>query len=193
MRSKWNITALRQAAIERASGRAIFRLCPTAQRQSAPSSRKPPKPPFDGAKPWQCSVYYFWWRYLREQRSLYAVLPSSGGRGKFAKLYRDFGDVRGDDFWAWWKAHQHLFSEPPANHTKVVEERQAVKSRRLRDRSQFRLDIPVVVGNAADQATAASFNEAPRKADDRQQGSISSRDQACLEQPSHSFAGLGRS
>ena len=84
------------------------------------TKRKPPKPPFRGAKPWQCSVYYFWWEYLRENE-IYLRCCANGGRGKLWKLYRDFGDVRDDNFWAWWRTHDHLFSEPLPKRTEVVE------------------------------------------------------------------------
>ena len=29
------------------------------------SKRVLPPPPFPEAEPWQCSVYYYWWEYLR--------------------------------------------------------------------------------------------------------------------------------
>ena len=78
------------------------------------SKRKLPNPPFHGAKPWQCSVYYFWWEYLRRHEG-YRDTCHSGGEGEYADLYADFGDVHAnDDFWAWWRAHQHLFCEPPS-------------------------------------------------------------------------------
>jgi hypothetical protein len=119
MQSKWNIRPS-SSRMERASGRRFFVYAPPL-KGARQSKRKPPKPPFNGAKPWQSSVYYFWWKYLRENIG-YMQCCMTGGRGKFAKLYRDFGDVRNDDFWTWWKAHQCLFSEPPADHTKVIED-----------------------------------------------------------------------
>ena len=39
-----------------------------------------------------------------------------GGKGKLAKLYEDFGDVRSDDFHAWWTTDRRgarLFGEKP--------------------------------------------------------------------------------
>lgn len=39
-----------------------------------------------------------------------------GGKGKLAKLYEDFGDVRSDDFQAWWTTDRRgarLFGEKP--------------------------------------------------------------------------------
>lgn len=141
MRSKWNKRPS-ASRIERESGKRFFVYAPPLKGISA-SSRKPPKPPFNGAKPWQCSVYYFWWKYLRKNEG-YMQCCLSGGRGKFATLYRDFGDVRNDDFWAWWKTHQHLFSEPPANHTKIIEDNKPLNHE---DYAMIAvpIDIPVVL------------------------------------------------
>jgi len=67
--------------------------------------------PFAEAKSWQCSVYYFWWRFLREHQG-YRDCCEKGGEGAYADLYRDFGDIRGNDFRSWWKnIGRHLFSE----------------------------------------------------------------------------------
>jgi hypothetical protein len=67
---------------------------------------------------WKKSVYYWWWAYLK-RNSEYIACCDSGGRGKLAKLYADFGDVRGDDFKAWWTFKvdgedrgAYLFAEP---------------------------------------------------------------------------------
>ena len=47
----------------------------------------------------------------------YTACCERGGRGKHAKLYKDFGDVRSDDFRTWWGAPNnkgdYLFSEQP--------------------------------------------------------------------------------
>ena len=46
----------------------------------------------------------------------YLACCERGGKGKLAKLYEDFGDVRGDDFHAWWttdKRGARLFGEKP--------------------------------------------------------------------------------
>lgn len=47
------------------------------------------------------SVYYWWWAYLK-RNSEYIKCCDAGGKGKLARLYTDFGDVRSDDFRAWW-------------------------------------------------------------------------------------------
>lgn len=65
------------------------------------------------------SVYYWWWAYLKRNKE-YLACCESGGKGSSASLYRDFGDVRGDDFKAWWQEGGrgvHLFAEPNAEDT----------------------------------------------------------------------------
>jgi hypothetical protein len=43
----------------------------------------------------------------------------SAGRGKYADLYADFGNVHKGDFWSWWTEHAELFAEPPIRHVSV--------------------------------------------------------------------------
>lgn len=62
------------------------------------------------------SPYYWWWQYLRRNKD-YLSCCERGGKGKYAKLYKDFGDVRDDDFRKWWMDGQrgaNLFSEQPS-------------------------------------------------------------------------------
>ena len=64
----------------------------------------------------QLSVYYWWWAYLKRNKA-YIACCERGGQGKLAALYKDFGDVRGDDFRAWWTTENrggYLFAEAPA-------------------------------------------------------------------------------
>lgn len=57
------------------------------------------------------SPYYWWWVYLRRNKD-YLKCCENSGKGKYAKLYKDFGDVREDDFKKWWKEKGvELFSE----------------------------------------------------------------------------------
>ena len=105
-----------------------------------PSKRKPPNPPFREAEPYQISVYYYWWAYLRRS-SLYKRVCLNKGKGRLAKLYADFGDVwddRGtelDTFWHWWTNHSHLFCEPTnrkleefsVSHTETSEDDMIIK------------------------------------------------------------------
>ena len=63
---------------------------------------------------WKRSVYYWWWAYLKRSHE-YLACCEAGGKGKLATLYKDFGDVRGDDFKAWWREGDRgatLFAEP---------------------------------------------------------------------------------
>jgi hypothetical protein len=67
---------------------------------------------------WENTVYYWWWAYLKRNAD-YLACCESGGAGTLASLYADFGDVRGDDFKAWWTSKvegesrgAYLFAEP---------------------------------------------------------------------------------
>lgn len=69
---------------------------------------KRPKP----ESAWKDTVYYWWWEYLRRHEG-YKRTCQQGGKGRFAKLYEDFGDVHTTDFKTWWKERAvALFSEP---------------------------------------------------------------------------------
>ncbi len=62
----------------------------------------------------QQSPYYWWWAYLRRNAG-YLKCCENGGKGKLAKLYKDFGDLREDNFKKWWTEGQrgaNLFAEP---------------------------------------------------------------------------------
>ena len=63
---------------------------------------------------WKRSVYYWWWAYLKRSPE-YLACCEAGGKGKLAHLYKDFGDVRHDDFKVWWREGDRgatLFAEP---------------------------------------------------------------------------------
>ena len=65
----------------------------------------------------QQSPYYWWWAYLRRNED-YLKCCEKSGKGKFAKLYKDFGDVFTSDFKTWWQTGDRgarLFAErlPP--------------------------------------------------------------------------------
>ena len=63
----------------KASKRRFFLYAPPL-KGVRPSKRKPPKAPFKGAKPWQVSVFYYWWEYLRRHEG-YAETCRDGGKG----------------------------------------------------------------------------------------------------------------
>jgi hypothetical protein len=89
---------------------------------------KRPKPAFA----WEGSVYYWWWAYLKRNRE-YLACCESGGAGKLSKHYKDFGDVRGGSFKAWWSENDRgarLFAEPKAEDSvRVLEEGEKAASR----------------------------------------------------------------
>ena len=62
------------------------------------------------------SVYYWWYEYLKRNER-YMRCCESGGKGRLAHLYRDFGDVFAVTFSHWWQAGnrgERLFAEPLA-------------------------------------------------------------------------------
>jgi hypothetical protein len=66
--------------------------------------------------PWRGSVYYLWWEYLGRHQG-YKLTCKQKGNGKYAKLYRDFGNVHSTDFQTWWTKGErgaNLFAEPAA-------------------------------------------------------------------------------
>lgn len=70
------------------------------------------KKPYAGAEPWQCSVFYYWWEFLRinpEYRREARLGADSANR-----VARDFGDPeRYGDFRGWWQERgRYLFCEP---------------------------------------------------------------------------------
>jgi hypothetical protein len=72
-----------------------------------------PNPPYQNAEKWKCSVYYYWWLYLR-RNSDYKLTCEQNGGGPCADLYRDFGNIFETDFRSWWQEHWKLFAEPVA-------------------------------------------------------------------------------
>lgn len=78
---------------------------------------------------WQNTVYYWWWAYLKRNTD-YIACCDLGGKGNLASLYADFGDVREEDFKAWWTFKVNgedrgasLFAEPSVESSvKVLKE-----------------------------------------------------------------------
>jgi hypothetical protein len=90
-------------------------------------------PPFRDAEPWQHSVYYFWWEFLRRHDG-YKACCERGGKGKYAALYADFGNIHEhNNFWQWWSEKadsalwaeatrgEMLFAEPPARQIQLAD------------------------------------------------------------------------
>ena len=85
-----------------------------------PAKRRDLKPPYSDAPEIQCNVYYWWWKYLRRHAG-YKRTCDQGGRGKYSKLYQDFGDVHNTEFWPWWREHNYLFAEPKPRQVEEVD------------------------------------------------------------------------
>ena len=66
----------------------------------------------DDWEEWKRTVYYQWWDYLRAHDG-YRETCEAGGKGEFAELYKDFGDIHTMDFPTWWRRKgRALFGEP---------------------------------------------------------------------------------
>jgi hypothetical protein len=84
---------------------------PPRPEQDETSPDKKAKPPYPGAKSYQCSVYYYWWEFLRLNQDYRErrFEPNS----KMAEVFQDFGDVHNDDFVQWWiDTGRNLFRDP---------------------------------------------------------------------------------
>ena len=90
----------------------FFRYVPPTEKGSEVSKSRRPNPPFPDAELWQCSVYYYWWLFLRDNAD-YLATCENDGVGPCAAVYQDFGDIRDDDFLRWWRTiGRELFCEP---------------------------------------------------------------------------------
>jgi hypothetical protein len=68
---------------------------------------------------WRKSIYYLWWEFLRRHDG-YKATCENDGKGRYAKLYEDFGDVHTLGFREWWTKGDRgarLFAEPAAPQT----------------------------------------------------------------------------
>lgn len=70
------------------------------------TSARDTQPPFDGAPGYQCSIFYYWWAFLRESKA-YKECCDHSGDGPLSDLYSYFGEVRDDDFMRWWRFGGH--------------------------------------------------------------------------------------
>ena len=68
---------------------------------------------------WRCSVYYYWWEYMRRNERYRLICEWHAARDDVQlstateferQLYADFGDVHGTDFREWWVQHFQLFA-----------------------------------------------------------------------------------
>lgn len=102
------------------TNRPLFFVYAPPLKGKRPSNRRAVEPPYKGAPAWKCSVYYYWWEYLRRHEG-YRQTCESAGRGKYVDLYADFGNVHEGEFWDWWRAHNWIFAEPPIRQVKPAE------------------------------------------------------------------------
>jgi hypothetical protein len=73
---------------------------------------KRPQPPYRDAKGWHCSVYYFWWAFLKENVDFRSrrFAGTDTAEGHVARHFRDVGTM---NFPNWWLAvGRFLFAEP---------------------------------------------------------------------------------
>jgi hypothetical protein len=99
-----------------------FRHAPPFTGLDSASDSRRLSPPYSGAPSHECSMYYYWWAFLRENED-YIACCVNGGKGPMADLYRDFGDVRGADFMDWWiEGGRLLFCEPLEDAATILRE-----------------------------------------------------------------------
>ena len=88
---------------------------PTFGRSRKPfDEENPPKTVTD-------SPYYWWFMFLRLNKE-YEATCKANGRGKFADLYKDFGNVHKLNFKEWWSERAHLFAEPRKGYKMAIAE-----------------------------------------------------------------------
>lgn len=84
------------------------------------SVAKLPKPPYAGAPGWECSAYYYWWRFLREHPGIRDLL-TSGAEPREGTVAYDFRRLLRFDFRDWWETEgRYLFCEPRETGIEVV-------------------------------------------------------------------------
>lgn len=75
--------------------------------------------PVDELEDWRCSVYYYWWEYMRRNERYQLICRWHAARDEAQlrstteferQLYADFGDVHATDFREWWVDHFQLFA-----------------------------------------------------------------------------------
>ena len=102
---------------------------------------KNPKPKYA----WENSVYYWWFEYLKRNED-YLKCCESGGKGKLANLYKDFGDVRTITFKKWWMENQRgaeLFADPsPEDTVRTLNEGEKALSKSEALTISFPINLP---------------------------------------------------
>ena len=91
-------------------GTAKFRHPPPQFENVRPAHMQAVKPPYSDAPGWQCSVYYFWYEYLRRHDG-YRETCQNKGAGDYAQQFTIFGNVHELNFADWWGQYFVLFEE----------------------------------------------------------------------------------
>jgi hypothetical protein len=79
------------------------------------------RPQLANARPWECSAYYYWWLFLRENED-YKATCKARGHGPCREVYLDFGDILNIPFMDWWGLRgRELFCEPHGAATRAIE------------------------------------------------------------------------
>ena len=76
---------------------------------------------------WSNSIYYLWFEYLRRNED-YRLTCENGGKGKCAKIYKNFGDIYSQDFKTWWQTNDNganLFAEKPKRSIEIIQDKQS--------------------------------------------------------------------
>lgn len=82
------------------------------------STAKQPNPPYPGAPGWRRSVYYYWWRFLRENADFKRAVQSEQIEPN--TVADDFQHVFNSNFRDWWAYRgRWLFCEPPDDRLRV--------------------------------------------------------------------------
>lgn len=93
-----------------ALNRARFVYAPPAFEGLNPDASWAVKPPHPDAPAWQCSVYFYWYEYLRRHDG-YADTCDNHGDGPCAEQFVTFGNVHALNFSEWWSEKFWLFEE----------------------------------------------------------------------------------
>jgi hypothetical protein len=62
---------------------------------------KRPQPPYKDAKGWHCSVYYFWWAFLKESAEFRSgqFAGTDTPEGRVGRYFRDVGTMNFPNWW----------------------------------------------------------------------------------------------
>lgn len=111
------------ALVRRNSELFYFRHAPPhlerAQPEDAYSGNRP-QPPYSGAQGWKCSVYYYWWRFVREVPGLREQVAQPLELLPVESIAPDFNRIFDCNFREWWSIQgRELFSEPRETGVKI--------------------------------------------------------------------------